>query len=143
MRTKCGVFLVCSLLLGAAGQPPKSQSAFDILGASVNVQIARAGTVLKATQVPYLDSGDVIEISFPKGVQFSRSPRWHLVVANMYNDYLAASANVCDSRCRLEPRETPGKFGARLCSRTQLRSFSLCRRTAVATDTAFPMRALQ
>ena len=88
MRTKCGVFLVCSLLLGAAGQPPKAQSAFDILGASVNVQIARAGTVLKATQVPYLDSGDVIEISFPKGVQFSRAPRWHLVVANMYNDYL-------------------------------------------------------
>lgn len=88
MRHFTVVFLVCSLLLGASGQPPKPQSAFDILGASVNVQVARAGTALKATQVPYLDAGDVIEISFPKGVQFSRSPRWHLIVANMYNDYL-------------------------------------------------------
>ncbi len=88
MRRFTAVFLVCSLLLGASAQPQKPQSAFDILGASVNVQIARAGTTLKATQVPYLDPGDVIEISFPKGVQFSRSPRWHLVVANMYNDYL-------------------------------------------------------
>ncbi|MGB6987218.1 MAG: hypothetical protein WBD74_14700 [Candidatus Aquilonibacter sp.] len=88
MKHSIVAFLACSLLLAATGLPSKSQSAFDILGASVNVQIARAGSTLKAAQVPYLDAGDVIEISFPKGVQFSRSPRWHLVVANMYNDYL-------------------------------------------------------
>lgn len=80
--------LACALLLGAAEPPAKSGSAFAILGASVNVEVARGGTTLPATQVPYLERGDLIEISFPKGVQFSRSPRWHLVVADMYNDYL-------------------------------------------------------
>lgn len=80
--------LACALLLGAAEPAAKQTSAFDILGASVNVSVARSGATLPATQVPSLERGDVVELSFPKGVQFSRSPRWHLVVANMYSDYL-------------------------------------------------------
>jgi hypothetical protein len=88
MKRFTAALLACSLLLGAAEQPSKPHPAFDILGASVNVQVDRGGTVLPATQVPFLAAGDRVEISFPKGVQFSRSPRWHLVVANMYKDYL-------------------------------------------------------
>ena len=77
------------LLLGVAQSPSeKPSNTFDILGASVNVNVDRNGTVLPATIVPFLKTGDVIQLSFPKGVQFSRSPRWHLVVADMYDDYL-------------------------------------------------------
>ncbi len=81
--------LACALLLGAADPtPPKAESAFDILGASVKVDVERGGMTLPATFVPRLEPGDIISMSFPKGVQFSRSPRWHLIVANMYDDYL-------------------------------------------------------
>jgi hypothetical protein len=80
--------LACVMLLGANEPPTRVRSAFHILGASVDVQVARHGDVLPAGLVPSLEPGDTIEISFPKGVQFSRSPRWHLVVANMYDDYL-------------------------------------------------------
>ncbi|HUA08890.1 MAG TPA: hypothetical protein VMA98_06415 [Candidatus Acidoferrales bacterium] len=86
MRQIAVALLACALLLGAA--PPAAPKAFKILGASVDVNVARGGITLPATQVPYLEPGDVIEISFPRGVQFSRSPRWHLVVADMYDDYL-------------------------------------------------------
>ncbi|HTU69956.1 MAG TPA: hypothetical protein VMF11_06505 [Candidatus Baltobacteraceae bacterium] len=79
--------LTCTLLLGAA-QPAAKTSAFDILGASIDLAVDRDGTRLPATQVPFLKSGDGIEISFSKGVQFSRMPRWHLIVADMYENYL-------------------------------------------------------
>ncbi|HEX8805674.1 MAG TPA: hypothetical protein VF741_01950, partial [Candidatus Aquilonibacter sp.] len=88
MRRIIAGILACAVLLGAAEPAAKQTSAFDILGASVNVSVERNGTTLPASQVPSLQSGDVIQISFPKGVQFSRAPRWHLVVANMYADYL-------------------------------------------------------
>ena len=88
MRRIIAGVLACALLLGASEPAPKQTSAFDILGASVNVSVERNGTTLAATQVPALQSGDVIHISFPKGVQFSRAPRWHLVVANLYTNYL-------------------------------------------------------
>ena len=75
-------------LFGAASPATKQTSAFDILGTSVAVNVNRDGTTLPATVVPALRAGDTIQLSFPKGVQFSRAPRWHLVVANMYGDYL-------------------------------------------------------
>lgn len=78
----------CLLLLGVAEAPPQNPSTFEILGASVHVEVERNATILPASLVPSLHPGDTIRISFPKGVQFSRSPRWHLVVANMYDDYL-------------------------------------------------------
>lgn len=84
------LLLAFSLLGGtaeAATATPASAK-FDILGASVNVRVTRGKTTLPATQVPYLQPGDVIDISFPKGVQYSTAPRWHLVVADMYDDYL-------------------------------------------------------
>lgn len=82
--------LACALLTGVAGKAGQARTAdkFDILGASVNVRVTRNGTTLPATLVPYLQRGDTIDISFPKGVQFSTSPRWHLVVADMHADYL-------------------------------------------------------
>lgn len=79
--------LVLAALLGVAN-PSKSEKPFDILGASVQVAVVRNGTTLPATLVPFLEPGDTIQVSFPRGVQFSHSPRWHLVVANMYDDYL-------------------------------------------------------
>ncbi len=88
MRRIIAGILACAFLLGAAEPAAKQTSAFDIVGASVNVSVARGDATLPATQVPSLQNGDVIRISFPKGVQFSRAPRWHLVVANMYADYL-------------------------------------------------------
>lgn len=80
--------LACLFFFGAAEPAAKKTSAFDILGTSVSVNVNRGGATLPATLVPALRGGDTIEISFPKGVQFSRAPRWHLVVANMYSDYL-------------------------------------------------------
>ncbi len=80
--------LACLLLFGAAEPAAKQTSAFDILGTSVSVNVTRDGATLPATVVPALRTGDTIQLSFPKGVQFSRAPRWHLVVANMYGDYL-------------------------------------------------------
>jgi hypothetical protein len=88
MRRGGAAVLACVFLFGAAEPAAKERSAFDILGASVTVNVERAGTTLPASAVPSLRAGDAIELSFPKGVQFSRSPRWHLVVANMYSDYL-------------------------------------------------------
>jgi len=89
MRRIAVVLLTCALLLDASPPPaPPAPAAFKILGASVDLHVERDGTTLPATQVPFLRPGDVIEISFPRGVQFSRSPRWHLVVAGMYDDYL-------------------------------------------------------
>jgi hypothetical protein len=83
------VMLACVLMLGVAEAPPKKPpSAFDILGASVIVTVTHDGQTLPATLVPSLQRGDTINISFPKGVQFSRTPRWHLVVAYLYDDYL-------------------------------------------------------
>ncbi len=82
------IVLSCAVLLGVAQAPPKTPSTFEILGASVRVEVERNATLLSASFVPSLKPGDVIRISFPKGVQFSKSPRWHLVVANMYDDYL-------------------------------------------------------
>jgi hypothetical protein len=88
MRRGGAAGLACLILLGAAEPAAKQTSAFNILGASVSVNVTREGTTLPATTVPSVRAGDTIQISFPKGVQFSRSPRWHLVVANMYSDYL-------------------------------------------------------
>jgi hypothetical protein len=78
------------MLLGLSAQPAKKAqpTQFDILGASVTIEVQRDGVVLPASLVPKLERGDVLEISFPRGVQFSREPRWHLVVADMYDDYL-------------------------------------------------------
>ncbi len=87
-RALC-LLLACVVLLGVSQSPPeKPSNAFNILGASMNVSVARNGTVLPATLVPFLKSGDVIELSFSKGVQYSKSPRWHLIVADMYENYL-------------------------------------------------------
>ena len=80
--------LACLFFFGAATPAAKQTSAFDVLGASVSVNVDRAGATLPASAVPSLRAGDTLLISFPKGVQFSRAPRWHLVVANMYGDYL-------------------------------------------------------
>jgi hypothetical protein len=80
--------LACAALLGVAQPVGRVRSAFHILGASVHLAVERDGQRLPATFVPALQSGDTIEISFPKGVQYSRFPRWHLVVADMYGDYL-------------------------------------------------------
>ncbi len=86
------VTLGCVMLLGFAARPTRPEkhgrSEFQILGASVAIDVERAGVVLPATLVPKLQRGDVISVSFPRGVQFSRSPRWHLIVATMYDDYL-------------------------------------------------------
>jgi hypothetical protein len=84
------LLMACMLLTGVISDAADIQKAskFDILGASVDVRVTRDGTTLPATFVPYLKRGDTIEISFPKGVQFSRSPRWHLIVAYMYDDYV-------------------------------------------------------
>ncbi len=81
------MLLACAILLGVA-PIGRDHSAFHILGASVYIKVERHGETLPATLVPALQPGDTIEISFPKGVQFSRFPRWHLVVADMYEDYL-------------------------------------------------------
>jgi hypothetical protein len=88
MRRGGAAILACLFLFGAAEPAAKQTSAFDILGASVSVNVTRDGVTLPATVIPSVRAGDTIQISFPKGVQFSRSPRWHLVVANMYGDYL-------------------------------------------------------
>ncbi len=84
----CATILSCVVLLGVAQAPPQNPSTFEILGASVRIEIERNATILPASLVPALRAGDIIRISFPKGVQFSTAPRWHLVVANMYDDYL-------------------------------------------------------
>ncbi|MHB8147840.1 MAG: hypothetical protein ACYDGM_11365, partial [Vulcanimicrobiaceae bacterium] len=75
-------------LLGVAGRAVPANSSFDLLGASLHMVVVRRGVTLPANRVPFLKPGDTIRVSFPKGVQMSTSPRWHLVVANMYNDYL-------------------------------------------------------
>jgi hypothetical protein len=85
MRRLTLALLSCALLIGMV---PRQSNAFHILGATINVDIVRKGRTLPATMVPFLQRGDLIEISFTKGVQFSRDPRWHLVVADMYRDYL-------------------------------------------------------
>jgi hypothetical protein len=77
--------LACALL--AVSEPASPKSAFDILGANANIDVVRNGERLPASLVPFLIPGDDVEISFPKEVQFSRSPRWHLIVADMYSDY--------------------------------------------------------
>ncbi|MGZ3498341.1 MAG: hypothetical protein ACXWNK_18060 [Vulcanimicrobiaceae bacterium] len=41
---------------------------------------------MPANEVPFLKPGDAISVAFPKSMQFSQSPRWHLVIANMYQD---------------------------------------------------------
>jgi hypothetical protein len=78
--------LACVTLLGVTRANERPKPKFDIAGPSVIVKVARNGEVLPAAMVPYLVPGDTIEISFPKGIQFSRAPRWHLVVAEMYDD---------------------------------------------------------
>ncbi len=55
---------------------------------SASIDVQRDGVAIPASYVPFLERGDTIEISFPKGIQFSRNPRWHLVVADLYKDYL-------------------------------------------------------
>lgn len=82
--------LGCVMLLGLSARPEKKPQSrkFDILGASVTIDVERDGITLPATFVPKLQPGDELEISFPRGVQFSRAPRWHLIVADMYDDYL-------------------------------------------------------
>jgi hypothetical protein len=81
--------LVVVILLGAApSSATKGAQNFSILGASVDVNVVRDGVTLPATLVPSLASGDKVEISFPKGVQYSRNPRWHMIVAILYEDYL-------------------------------------------------------
>jgi hypothetical protein len=105
MRRIIAGILACAFFLGAAEPAAKQTSAFDILGASINVSVERSGATLPATQVPSLQSGDIIRISFPKGVQFSRAPRWHLVVANMYADYLqhAPTFSIADANLSRAP----------------------------------------
>lgn len=83
-RSVVSVILLLAVLAAAASPPQR----FSILGASVDVQIARGGVRLPATEVPRLQAGDTILLSFPKGVQFSRNPRWHLIVATLHHDYL-------------------------------------------------------
>ena len=85
-RFIAGAF-ACLLLFGAGERTQKTRP-FEILGASVTLRVTRAGVTLPATDVPFLEPGDRVDLSFPKGVQYSRSPRWHLLVANMYRDYL-------------------------------------------------------
>jgi hypothetical protein len=77
--------LVCTLLIAAV---PPPDSAFHILGATLSVEVVRNGATLPAAMVPFLKAGDLIEVSFPKGIQFSRAPRWHLVIADMHTNYL-------------------------------------------------------
>jgi hypothetical protein len=86
LRGIVAFLLSCVTLLGvtSANETPKPK--FDIAGPSVIVNVVRNGETLPATMVPYLVPGDAIDISFPKDVQFSSSPRWHLVVADMYED---------------------------------------------------------
>ncbi len=84
MRRILALALAATVLV-AAGDPHKR---FAILGASIDVRVTRGARTLPATLVPALRPGDVIDLSFPRGVQFSSSPRWHLVVADLYDDYL-------------------------------------------------------
>ncbi len=89
MKTRaCALTIAFILLLGVAGRAVPANASFDLLGASLHVVVVRHGVALPANRVPFLKPGDTIRISFPKGVQMSTSPRWHLVVANMYDDYL-------------------------------------------------------
>ncbi len=89
MKTRaCAFTIAFILLLGVAGRAVPKNASFDLLGASLHVVVVRRGVTLPANRVPFLKPGDTIRISFPKGVQMSTSPRWHLVVANMYDDYL-------------------------------------------------------
>ncbi len=87
MRRFACIAIVTLLSFGsvAAAAAP---AGFTILGASVNVRVTRGARTLPASFVPSLRKGDTIDISFPRGVQFSTSPRWHLVVADLYQDYL-------------------------------------------------------
>ena len=89
MKMRAYAFAVAFImLLGVAGRAVPTNASFDLLGASLHVVVVRRGVTLPANRVPFLKPGDTIRISFPKGVQMSTSPRWHLVVANMYDDYL-------------------------------------------------------
>jgi hypothetical protein len=85
-RAFIAVLLSCVTLLGVTSVTETPKTKFDVAGPSVIVNVVRNGETLPATMVPFLVPGDTIEISFPKDVQFSRSPRWHLLVADMYED---------------------------------------------------------
>ncbi|MGH7738049.1 MAG: hypothetical protein ACREMP_09325 [Candidatus Tyrphobacter sp.] len=76
------VLLACALLLGNA---PRR---FGQVGVRATIDVTRNGRVLPASYVPFLQRGDIVDIAFPKGIQFSRNPRWHLVVADLYKEYL-------------------------------------------------------
>ena len=70
-----------------AVRPPASQ--FNTLAATASVTVTRDNLILPANKVPFLVKGDTVTITFPKAMQFSRAPRWHLIVAKMYDDYVA------------------------------------------------------
>lgn len=85
MRTRLAAVLVClALTLGTAPAQPPALKAFDTLGIKADVTVRRANATLPASLVPFLRAGDVVNVSFPKDVQFQSDPRWHLVVAEMY-----------------------------------------------------------
>lgn len=87
MRTRFAAVLVClALTLGAAPSPPSAPGpkAFDVLGIKANITVKRGNATLPASLVPFLRAGDVVNIAFPKRVQFQNDPRRHLVVAEMY-----------------------------------------------------------
>lgn len=88
MRTRFAAVLVClALTLGAAPSSTPSApqpKAFDVLGLKAYITVKRGNATLSASLVPYLKAGDVVNISFPKNVQFQNDPRRHLVVAEMY-----------------------------------------------------------
>lgn len=87
MRTRFAAVLVClALTLGAAPSPssPPQPKAFDVLGIKADITVKRGDATLPASLVPFLRAGDVVNVAFPKDVQFQSDPRRHLVVAEMY-----------------------------------------------------------
>lgn len=76
------------LLLATLAAATPAEKRFSIAGPKIDVDVARGSIRLPASQVPAMQLGDMLFISFPKSVQFSRNPRWHLIVATLYDDYL-------------------------------------------------------
>ena len=72
-----------------AGNARPLASQFNTLAATANITVTRDHLILPANKVPFLEKGDTITITFSKAMQFSTAPRWHLVVAKMYDDYVA------------------------------------------------------
>ncbi len=89
MRTRFAAVFVClALTLGATPSSALPSAhypkAFDVFGIKANITVKRGNATLSASLVPFLRAGDVVNIAFPKDVQFQNDPRRHLVVAEMY-----------------------------------------------------------